>query len=32
MCNSCEFGEERRYDEVNAIAKKFKCDHCGKDL
>ena len=32
MCNSCEFGEERRYDEVYASALRFKCDHCGRAL
>jgi hypothetical protein len=32
MCKSCEFGEERIYDEVNASSLRFKCDHCGRNL
>ena len=29
---SCEFGEERIYDEVTASSLRFKCDHCGRNL
>lgn len=32
MCKSCEFGEERIYDEVTASSLRFKCDHCGRSL
>ena len=32
MCKSCEFGEERIYDEVTASSLRFKCDHCARSL
>ena len=31
-CKSCEFGEQKTYDEVTASSLRFKCDHCGKAL
>jgi hypothetical protein len=32
MCKSCEFGEQRVYDEVTASSLRFKCDHCSRQL